>query len=154
MREGGGGGPVWSAAGSEQGRTPARRQRWTRILALCGGRMGNGDSKLNFRKAVIQLTTKTQVGQSSEVGEKPRRRSSRLIEGGCGQGEARLWRRGREAAGRKAFRGGGWARAVCAWAGSCLRGSRWRGGGDTYYTYGKKNWARFMSGVREASCWR
>lgn len=26
------------------------------------GKMGGSDSKLNFRKAVIQLTTKTQVG--------------------------------------------------------------------------------------------
>lgn len=33
------------------------------------GRMGNADSKLNFRKAVIQLTTKTQVsGLQKEPG--------------------------------------------------------------------------------------
>lgn len=38
--------------------------------------MGNADSKLNFRKAVIQLTTKTQVGKPSggRLGQRERRR--------------------------------------------------------------------------------
>lgn len=37
--------------------------------------MGSSDSKLNFRKAVIQLTTKTQVGHTLSITEQKRRRT-------------------------------------------------------------------------------
>ena len=43
---------------------------WDGCLNI-GGRMGGSDSKLNFRKAVVQLTTKTQVGARAGVATLP-----------------------------------------------------------------------------------